>query len=137
MYRKGHIFLLFMLVSLAVCMPVSGCNQGSPFATSTSNSISGHVYQSDGKTPIAGARISISNNQGMYWLTEAVSGADGSYIFTGLAPGESMRSFVERTPLKRPGGVEDIAGVVVFLCSSDSDYMTGQTLNVDGGFEMN
>ena len=54
----------------------------------------------------------------------------------GLASGESMKSFVERTPLKRPGSVEDIAGVVAFLCSSDSDFMTGQTLNVDGGFEM-
>ena len=55
----------------------------------------------------------------------------------GVAPGESMKAFVERTPLKRPGTVEDVAGVVAFLCSSDSDYMTGQTLNVDGGFEMN
>ncbi len=55
---------------------------------------------------------------------------------SGLAPGESMQRFVERTPLKRPGSVEDVAGVVAFLCSPDSDYMTGQTLNVDGGFEM-
>lgn len=55
----------------------------------------------------------------------------------GVGPGESMKSFVERTPLKRPGTVEDVAGVVAFLCSADSDYMTGQTLNVDGGFEMN
>jgi NAD(P)-dependent dehydrogenase (short-subunit alcohol dehydrogenase family) len=55
---------------------------------------------------------------------------------SGLAPGESMQRFVKRTPLKRPGSVEDVAGVVAFLCSSDSDYMTGQTLNVDGGFEM-
>jgi len=26
---------------------------------------------------------------------------------------------------------------VAFLCSADSGYITGQTLNVDGGFEMN
>ncbi len=54
----------------------------------------------------------------------------------GVAPGESMKTFLERTPLKRSGSVEDVAGVVAFLCSTDSDYMTGQTLNVDGGFEM-
>ncbi|MBL7185999.1 MAG: glucose 1-dehydrogenase [Phycisphaerae bacterium] len=54
----------------------------------------------------------------------------------GLAAGQSMRMFIERTALKRPGTVEDMAGVVAFLCSPDSDYMTGQTLNVDGGFEM-
>lgn len=56
---------------------------------------------------------------------------------SGLAPGESMESFIERIPLKRAGTVEDVAGVVAFLCSPDSDYITGQTLNVDGGFEMN
>jgi meso-butanediol dehydrogenase/(S,S)-butanediol dehydrogenase/diacetyl reductase len=54
----------------------------------------------------------------------------------GLAEGQSMKSFVERIPLKRAGSVEDVAGVVAFLCSQDSDYMTGQTLNVDGGYEM-
>jgi NAD(P)-dependent dehydrogenase (short-subunit alcohol dehydrogenase family) len=56
---------------------------------------------------------------------------------SGLAPGESIKSFIERTPLKRVGSPEDVAGVVTFLCSPDSDYMTGQTLNIDGGFEMN
>lgn len=54
----------------------------------------------------------------------------------GLAPGETMKTFIERTPLKRAGSADDVAGVVAFLCSPDSDYMTGQTLNVDGGFEM-
>ncbi len=56
---------------------------------------------------------------------------------SGLAPGESIKSFIERTPLKRAGSPEDVAGVVAFLCSPDSDYMTAQTLNVDGGLEMN
>lgn len=55
---------------------------------------------------------------------------------SGRAAGESIKSFVERIPLKRAGTVEDVAGVVAFLSSPDSDYMTGQTLNVDGGFEM-
>jgi len=55
---------------------------------------------------------------------------------TGLAPGESIKSFIEQIPLKKAGSVEDVAGVVAFLCSADSDYITGQTLNVDGGFEM-
>jgi NAD(P)-dependent dehydrogenase (short-subunit alcohol dehydrogenase family) len=45
--------------------------------------------------------------------------------------------FVARIPLKRPGTVEEMAAAVAFLCSRDADYITGQTLNVDGGFEMN
>ena len=36
-------------------------------------------------------------------------------------------------PLKRGGTPEDIANVCVFLASDMSDYITGQTINVDGG----
>ncbi len=38
-----------------------------------------------------------------------------------------------RIPLTRPGLPEDIAGPVVFLCSDDARYITGQVLVVDGG----
>ncbi len=55
----------------------------------------------------------------------------------GMKPGEAFRDIVEKVPLKRPGTVEDMAAAVAFLCSTDADYITGQTLNVDGGFEMN
>lgn len=39
-------------------------------------------------------------------------------------------------PIGRMGSVDDIAGVVSFLASSASDYMTGQSLNVCGGVRM-
>ena len=35
--------------------------------------------------------------------------------------------------LKRPGQVLDLAGVVSFLCSEDSSFVTGETICVDGG----
>ncbi len=35
--------------------------------------------------------------------------------------------------LKRDGYPEDLIGGLIFLCSSDSDFMTGQTLLIDGG----
>lgn len=43
------------------------------------------------------------------------------------------KGIVKNVPAGRLGTPEDVAGVVVFLCSSASDYMTGQTLTVDGG----
>ena len=39
-----------------------------------------------------------------------------------------------RHPLGRMGTPEDIAGVVAFLCSEDARFITGQCLNVSGGF---
>ena len=40
---------------------------------------------------------------------------------------------VDRIPLKRPGQPGDLDGAVVFLASDASEYVTGQTLLVDGG----
>ncbi len=54
----------------------------------------------------------------------------------GARPGEAMNAFIGTVPLKRAATPEDLAGAVAFLCSSDADYVTGQALNVDGGYEM-
>jgi D-sorbitol dehydrogenase (acceptor) len=61
---------------------------------------------------------------------------DRSRLF-GAKEGEAMAAFIQQVPLKRAATPEDLAGVVAFLCSSDADYITGQAINVDGGFEMN
>lgn len=47
---------------------------------------------------------------------------------------ELYETMLEGIPLRRLGDPEeDIGRVAVFLSSEDSDYMTGQTLMVDGG----
>ena len=39
----------------------------------------------------------------------------------------------DRIPLKRPGKPNDLDGTIVFLASDASEYITGQTILVDGG----
>jgi len=54
----------------------------------------------------------------------------------GLGQGEAWKRRIRPIPLGRPEKPEDVAAVVAFLASVDSDYMTGQALNVDGGLVM-
>ena len=50
-----------------------------------------------------------------------------------LAPDRIEESLKEPIPLGQPGEPEDVAGPVVFLCSSLARHITGATLNVNGG----
>src|SRR5215471_16401315 len=47
-------------------------------------------------------------------------------------PGK-LKPLLENIPLKRLGTAEDVAGVAAFLASPDADYITGNTVLVDGG----
>ena len=47
-----------------------------------------------------------------------------------------MREWVNNIPMQRVGRPEDVAGLVTFLASDDAAYITGQTINVDGGLFM-
>ena len=38
-----------------------------------------------------------------------------------------------QVPMKRMGSPEDVANAALFLASPESDYITGETLRVDGG----
>ncbi len=46
---------------------------------------------------------------------------------------EWVSYLIDRIPLKRPGKPTDLEGAIVFLASDASEYITGQTLLVDGG----
>lgn len=49
---------------------------------------------------------------------------------------ESLARMTMKIPLGRLEIPDDVANVVSFFCSPDASYITGQTLNVDGGMEM-
>lgn len=47
---------------------------------------------------------------------------------------EKQRALVASTPLGRMGEVKDIAAAAIYLASNDAKFVTGTTLDVDGGF---
>ena len=67
-----------------------------------------------------------------------------SIVMTGIAPGpfasemnraarDQAEAVAARTPLRRIGADEDMAGAAIFLASRAGDYVVGDTLAVDGG----
>ncbi|MFC0277042.1 SDR family NAD(P)-dependent oxidoreductase [Enterococcus devriesei] len=50
-----------------------------------------------------------------------------------LNPDEVMDYFKAKIPLRKLGTVEDVAKLVKFLLSDDATYITGQTINLNGG----
>ena len=61
------------------------------------------------------------------------------YIQTDMTGGltdDQKDRFLANTPLARAGTPQDVARVVCFLASEDADFVTGQTINIDGGLVM-
>ena len=55
---------------------------------------------------------------------------------TSVLPEKVIEEMAAGIPLKRAGQPVDVAKAVLFLVSDDAAYITGQTLNVDGGMVM-
>jgi gluconate 5-dehydrogenase len=80
--------------------------------------------------------MSLADDWGVYGITVNCL-APGWFKTTQNAALYQNREWVEyitdRIPLKRPGQPTDLDGAIVFLASEASEYITGQTLLVDGG----
>ena len=51
----------------------------------------------------------------------------------GLTPEAVIADYLRQTPLGRLERPEDVAGVVAFLAGPDSDFITGEAIEVNGG----
>ena len=48
---------------------------------------------------------------------------------------EILKAYTDAIPLGRSGSEQEIANVILFLCSDKASYLTGQVIAVDGGFD--
>ena len=51
-------------------------------------------------------------------------------------PDQMVQAAVKTRALKREEQPEDLVGAIFFLASPDADFISGQTVNVDGGTHM-
>lgn len=84
---------------------------------------------------------------GVICWAKAVAKQVGEYNITCncIAPGTILTAMTEtlgsaeaslNVPLRRLGTVQDVAGAALFLASNESDFITGATINVNGGMSM-
>ena len=52
-----------------------------------------------------------------------------------LTNDELRKQFIENTPMRRPGSVEDIAACALYLASPAAGWVTGKIFQIDGGTE--
>jgi NAD(P)-dependent dehydrogenase (short-subunit alcohol dehydrogenase family) len=101
---------------------------------------------SRGRAPYTASKsgvVGVTRTLGVEWAKEniCVNCIAPGYIETELTrPLFNDPKFIaavhNRTPMGRHGYPEDLVGTAIFLASVASDYLTGQTINVDGGYRI-
>jgi 3-oxoacyl-[acyl-carrier protein] reductase len=94
----------------------------------------GQANYAAAKAGVVGFTKSLAKEVGSRNIT--VNAVAPGFIDTDMTrslPDEHKKALLSQIPLGRLGESEEIAGAVAFLCSADANYITGETLHVNGG----
>ena len=96
------------------------------------------LHYTTSKAGVVGFTRALSRELGQHGITvNAVSpGATLSETQVASSSGNYLATRVEGRAIERAQVPEDLVGAVIFLSTQASDFMTGQTINVDGGKAM-
>ena len=97
----------------------------------------GQVNYAASKSGIIGMTMSLAREVGSRGITvNAVAPGFIDTQMTAVLKEDIKEEIAKKIPLKRMGTPQDVANVVKFLASSDSSYITGQVIHIDGGMLM-
>ncbi|MBQ4074317.1 MAG: glucose 1-dehydrogenase [Clostridia bacterium] len=102
-------------------------------------STSGHAHYAASKAGLVGFTVSLAREAAPYGINvNAVAPGimETPIIADALKDPERRQKYLDRIPLGRVATAEEVARIVLFLASSQSDYMTGATLDATGGMLM-
>lgn len=129
----------FYLVT-AVARPMMKQRSGSIVLVSSIVGLSGNAGQaaySAAKAGLLGLAKSVAKELGSRNVrVNAVAPGLIDTAMTESMPPQARAHYIAAIPLARAGTVDEVSGVVMFLCSDAARYVTGQTIVVDGGFLM-
>ncbi len=95
--------------------------------------VPGRVSYSAAKAGVVGLTRGLSRQFAPHTLVNAVAPNAIRTAMTTAVFEERGQGIMATIPLGRFGEPEEIASVVTFLCGPGSTYITGQTINIDGG----
>ncbi len=124
-------------VTKVLCKPMLKAKKGKIISIASVIGITGNAGQANYAASKAGV-IAFSKSVAKELASRSitVNVVAPGYIQTDMTDqlGDSVKDMVlQRIPLQRFGQAEDVAGVCLFLASKAGDYITGQTIVVDGG----
>lgn len=95
----------------------------------------GYLHYVTSKAAVIGMTRSLATELGPYGITvnAVLPGSTETEIPRDTVTPEQVSRIIERQAIKRRQVPADLLGIVSFLASADSDFMTGQSINVDGG----
>ena len=94
----------------------------------------GQVNYAASKAGIIGLTKSLSKELGSRNIN--INAINPGFIKTKMTQNletDKNLEFLNKIPLNRFGTVDEVSNLAYFLASKDSDYITGQTINIDGG----
>ena len=112
------------------------------------------IKQRSGKIVTVSSIVGLGGNAGqsMYAMTKAgligmtksfakelgprgvrVNAIAPGLVDTEMTSGIDRQAIIKEIPLRKTGSPDEVAGVILFLCSALSEYITGQVIIVDGG----
>ncbi len=94
----------------------------------------GQTHYAASKAALIGATKSLSKEVGKRNVT--VNSVAPGYIRTEMIADIDESSRAQSIPVKRFGEPEEVASLIGFLCSDKASFITGETLNIDGGGAM-
>jgi 3-oxoacyl-[acyl-carrier protein] reductase len=103
-----------------------------------------------GQIGLFGASNYSASKSGLFGFTKAVAKEVANrnitvncvafgYIETGMnlrLTEEIRQKVLQEIPMKRFGKMEEVTGPIVFLCTDEAAYITGQTIHINGGYYM-
>jgi len=133
---KG-VFLTTLAAAPHLSRPGGRIVNVSSIAALTGGSQPGSLAYAAAKSGVIGLTYSLARELGPQGITAnaiAPGFVPSTDFFGGKVDADRIRAVSEQTPLGRPGKPEDVAGAAVYLASDAAAFVTGQIIQVNGGW---